>query len=93
MSNLATAKIDQNDRPTLLAYNETTLAPEAIRVDAVFDYLEIYGAGTSGMNPTSITNAKIDGNDNATLLGWNDTTGQIEALRCDSNGYLLVKPV
>lgn len=91
MSNQATALIDQNDKPTMLAYNETTYAPEDVRCDAVLDYLEIYNVGAGSGTYTAINNAKIDGNYNATLLGWNDTTGQIEALRCDSQGNLLVK--
>lgn len=90
MSNQATAKIDSNDKPTLLAYNPTTSAPEAIRCDAVLDYLEIYVSGTASGTYTAINRAFIDGNDNATLLGWNETTGQVEALRCDSSGNLLV---
>ncbi len=90
MSNLRTAKIDENDKPTLLAYNETTSATEGIRCDAIFNYLEVFAATAGGGTYTAINNAKIDGNDNATLIGWNDTTGQIEALRCDDNGYLLV---
>ena len=88
--NQNTAKIDQNDKGTLLAYNETTGAPEAVRVDAVLGALEIYTAGSSSGTYTGVYRAKIDGNDNATLLGWNDTTGMIEALRCDDNGNLLV---
>lgn len=91
MANQATAKIDQNDKPTMLAYNTTTSTTEAIRVDAIFGALEVYNSGAASGTYTAINHAKIDGNDNATLLGWNDTTGQIEALRCDSNGNLLVK--
>lgn len=91
MSNQSTAKIDQNDRPTLLAYNDTTSAPEALRVDAVLGSLEIYHSGSGSGTYTTLDHAKIDANHNATLLGYNDTTGQIEALRYDSNGGLLVK--
>lgn len=90
MANLSTAKIDANDKPTLLAYNATTLNPEAAKVDAVFNYLEIFNAGVGTGTYTALNRAKIDANDNATLLAYNDTTGQMEALRCDSNGNLLV---
>jgi YD repeat-containing protein len=90
MSNQSTAKIDANDKPTLLAYNETTGITEAMNCDAVLDYLEVFGASVGSGTYTPLNNAKIDGNDNATLLGWNDTTGQVEALRCDDNGNLLV---
>lgn len=90
MANQATAKIDQNDKPTLLGYNETTSAPEAARVDAVLDYLELYVVGASSGTYTVLDRAKIDENDNATLLGYNETTGLVEALRCDDDGNLLV---
>ena len=91
MSNLAVAQIDENDRPTMLAYNETTSAPEAIRCDAVFDYLEVYIAGNASGTYTAMNRAKIDANKNPTLLGYNETTGLVQALRCDDNGNLLVK--
>lgn len=93
MSNQSTALIDENDKPTLLAYNETTSAPEAMRVDAVFDALEIYGTGTSSANPSAINRALIDENDNPTLLAYNETTGLVESVRCTDEGYLLVLPV
>lgn len=91
MPNQSTAKIDTNNKPTMLAWNDTTSAPEAIRVDPIFDYLEVDVVGTNSGVYTAINRAFIDGNNNATLLGWNDTTGKLEALRCDSNGALLVK--
>lgn len=90
MSNLTTAKLDSNDRPTLLAYNETTSAPEAIRCDPIFNYLEIYTTGIASGTYTAINRAKIDSNDRPTLLAYNDTTGLMEAIRCDDNGNLLV---
>ena len=82
--------IDQNDKPTLLAYNETTKQVEPWRVDPVLGYVEIFVTAMATPTGTSLNNAKIDQNDNATLLGWNDTTGKIEALRCDSSGSLIV---
>lgn len=84
------AKIDENDKPTLLAYNETTGSVESMRVDAIFGALEMYAINIATSVPSSLKNAKIDGNDNPTLLGWNETTGQIEALRCDDSGNLLI---
>lgn len=93
MANQNTARIDENDRPTLLAYNETTSAPEDIRVDAVLGYMEIFNSGAGSGTFTATDHARIDGNDNPTLLAWNDTTSQIEAVRCDDNGNLLVKMV
>jgi len=91
MSNQATAKIDQNDKPTLTAYNETTSAPEAVCCDAVFDYLQIYIMGNASGTYTALDHAKIDANHNPTMLAYNETTSLVEALRCDDNGYLLVK--
>lgn len=90
MPNQPTAKIDNNDKPTLLAYNEITSAPEALRCDPIFDAIEIYNVGSGSGIYTAINRAFIDGNDNPTLLGWNETTGQIEALRSDEFGNLLV---
>lgn len=84
------ARIDQNDRPTMLAYDESTSTIEKVRCDAVFDYLEIYIAGSNSDTFTTVGSAKIDENDNCTLLGYNETTGLVEALRGDSDGSLLV---
>lgn len=75
----------------MLAWNDTTGATEPVRVDPIFDYVEIDVVGTNSGTYTAINRAFIDGNNNATLLGWNDTTGKPEALRCDSSGNLLVK--
>jgi hypothetical protein len=82
--------IDNNDKPVLLAWNETTGKPEPIRVDPIFGYVEIYVVAMATPTGTTLDYAKIDGNDNATLLGWNDTTNDIEALRCDSLGNLII---
>ena len=81
--------IDDNDKPVLLAYNETTGLVESIRVDPINGYVEVYGVNASGTY-TALNNAKIDENENSTLLGYNETTGLIEALRCSNNGELLV---
>ena len=91
MSNKATAKIDQNDTKSWLAYNETTSAPEAVRCDSVLDYTEIYVIGNASGTYTAINNAKIDQNHAKTKLLYNDTTGQIECARCDTDGNLLVQ--
>lgn len=88
-----TAKIDGNDKPTWIAYNETTGLVEPVRVDPIFGYVEIFVVADTGGTFTAIPNAKIDGNDNGTLTGYNETTGLIEALRCDTGGSLLVKSV
>lgn len=82
--------IDSNDKPTLLAYNDTTGLVEPIRVDSTFGYLEVFGVAADSNTPTTINRAFIDANDNATLTAYNETTGQIEALRCGINGELLV---
>jgi len=82
--------IDSNDKPALLAYNETTGLVEPVRIDAVLGYLEVFGVAPDANVPTSITRAFIDANDNQTLTGYNDTSGLIEALRCGTDGSLLV---
>lgn len=88
MSN--TAKIDQNDRPTWLAYNETTGLMEPVQVDSVTGAILVYGVTYTGGTFTAIQNAKIDANDKPTLLGYNETSGLTEALRCGNSGELLV---
>lgn len=85
--------IDSNDKPTLLAYNETTRLVEPVRVDAVLGALEIYGVIPDTNTPTSINRAFIDANDNPTLTGYNETSGLIEALRCGTAGELLITSV
>lgn len=87
---MSTAKIDQNDKATWLAYNETTGNVETVRVDPVFGAVEIYVTLGSSATPTTLNTAKIDGNDRGTLLGYNETSGSTEAIRCDTNGNLLV---
>lgn len=82
--------IDENDKPVLLAYNETTGLVESVRVDPVTGAIECFGVTDDGGTYTALNNAKIDGNDNSTLLGYNETTGLVEALRCGSNGELLI---
>lgn len=88
MSNVA--QIDQNDKPTWLAYNETTGLVETVYVDPVLDAVLVYAVANDGSAFTAINRAKIDGNDNPTQLGYNETTGLVEALRCNSSGYLLI---
>lgn len=84
------AKIDQNDNPTWIAYNETTGGVEAVAVDPITNALYVFGVSPDGNTPTTLNNAKIDANDSATEIGYNDTSGEIEALRCGNNGELLV---
>ncbi len=88
-----TAKIDQNDKPTLIAYNETTGLTEPVRVDPVFGAIEIFGVAADSNTPTTLNTAKIDGNDNWTLLGYNETTGLPEAVRCGTDGSILIYAV
>ena len=83
--------IDANDKPTLLAYNETTKLVEPVRVDPVTGALLVFAVADTGLTYSTLNNAKIDGNDNATLLAYNETTGLIEALRCGASGELLIK--
>ncbi len=90
---MANARIDQNDKPTWLAYNETTGFAEPVRVDAVLGYVEIFGVTPDNNIPTAINRAFIDENDRPTLSAYNETTGLVEALRCGSAGELLVKIV
>jgi hypothetical protein len=82
--------IDSNDKPTWLAYNETTGLVEAVRVDPTLGYLEVFVVAPDSNTPTAINRAFIDANDNQTLTGYNETTGLIEALRCGSGGELLI---
>ena len=88
MSN--TAKIDANDKPTWLLYNETTGLMEPACVDPVTGALLVYVVSFDNNSPTTLNTAKIDANDNATLLGYNDTSGLPEALRAGNDGSLLV---
>lgn len=83
-------KIDENDKPTLLAYNDTTGVVATLLVDPVFYSLEVFGVASDGNIPTALNRAKIDENDYPTLLGYNETSGLVEALRCGSGGELLI---
>ena len=87
------ASIDENDKPTLLAYNETTEEVGPILVDPVLGCVEVYGVPYVAGTYTSTTNAKIDENENSTLLAYNDDAGLIENLRCGTNGELLITRV
>lgn len=82
--------IDSNDKPTWLAYNETTGQVESVRVDPVLGYLEVFGVVADANVPTAISTAAIDANANSTLTAYNETSGLIEALRCGTNGELLI---
>jgi hypothetical protein len=82
--------IDENDKPVLLAYNETTGLVEPVKVDPIFGALQIYVVASTGLTYTDINNAKIDENENSTLLGYSETTGLPTALRCGANGELLI---
>ena len=87
---MANAKIDVNDKPTWIAYNETTGEVEPVACDPVTGALYVHLVTQSVTLPTSLQNAKIDANENSTQLGYNETTGAIEAMRCASSGELLV---
>lgn len=82
--------IDENDKPVLRAYNETTGLVESVRVDPVFGAVEIFGVAPDSNTPTAINRAFIDANENSTLTAYNETAGLIEALRCGTNGELLI---
>lgn len=84
------AQIDQNDKPTWLAYNETTGLVETVYVDPITNALYLFGIAADANTPIALNSAKIDGNDKPTELGYNETTGLVESLRCGSGGELLV---
>lgn len=88
MSNVA--KIDQNDKPTWLAYNDTTGLPETVYTDPVTGALLVYLVASDANLPTTVNRAAIDANDHATALAYNYTSGQTEALRCGIGGELLI---
>lgn len=90
---MSQARIDQNDKSTWLAYNETTGLVENVRVDPVTNALLIYIERWDGTTPTALNRAKIDANEKQTVIGYNETSGLIEAMRCTTDGYLLVKAV
>lgn len=86
---MADARIDQNNRNVLTAYNETTGQIEPVRIDAVLDAVLVFGVADTGGIFTTLNNAKIDGNSRNTLSTWNEK-GRIETSRCSNNGELLV---
>lgn len=88
MSNVA--QIDQNDKPTWLAYNDTTGLVETVYTDPVTNALYIFLVTPDSNTPATLNTAKIDENDHPTQLAYNDTTGLTEAMRCGTNGELLV---
>lgn len=90
MSN--TAKIDANDKPTILLYNQTTGLVETAYTDPITGAVLIYIVATDANTPTTLNTAKIDANDRATFLGFNQTSGLTEALRCGTDGSLLIIP-
>ena len=87
------ARIDDNDKPTLLAVNDTTGLPERVRVDPILNMVEVFLVADDGLIPSGIVNARIDQNDKDTMLAFNETTGLTECLRTDVNGVLKVLPV
>jgi hypothetical protein len=91
MSNVA--QIDQNDKPTWLAYNETTGLVETVYCDPITNALYVYGVVADANTPTTLNNAKIDENDYPTQLGYNETSGLPECLRVGSTGGLLINIV
>ncbi len=88
MSNVA--QIDQNDKPTWLAYNETTGLVETVACDPITNALYVHIDAASGNTPATLNTAKIDENDKPTELGYNEDSGLSEALRCTDDGTLLV---
>ncbi|HWA06768.1 MAG TPA: hypothetical protein VG961_09485 [Ignavibacteria bacterium] len=90
---MTNAYIDENERNTLTAWNETTGEIEPLYVDPVTGALLVYAVSISSPTVTAFDRAGIDDNSRNTLSAWNDTTGSVEALRCDSSGNLLVMKV
>ncbi len=84
------AQIDQNNKPTWLAYNETTGLTETVYCDPITNALYVTLVAASGNTPTALNVAQIDGNDHPTTLGYNTTTGLPEALRCTDGGALII---
>ena len=87
------AKIDSNDKPTWLAYNETTGFVEPVRVDPITGAVLVFGVAPDANIPTTLNVARTDANDYPTQLGYNEVSGLVEALRCGDGGELLVKLV
>jgi len=90
---LSVAQIDQNDKPTWLAYNETTGLLETVVCDPITNALYVYGVTAVASTPNTLNVAQIDANDNATQIGYDEDAGTIEALRCTDGGALLIKIV
>lgn len=87
---MSQARIDQNDKSTWLAYNETTGLVENVVVDPLTNALLVYIVSRDTNTPTTLNTARIDENDKATTLGYNETTGLVEAFRCGNDGSLLI---
>lgn len=83
------AQIDSNDKPTWLAYNETTGGVESVYCDPITNALYIFGVASDANTPTALNRARIDANDYPTQLAYNDTTSLPEAMRCGTDGSLL----
>jgi hypothetical protein len=84
------ARIDENDKPTILAVNDTTGEIERVEVDTATGGLNIFITAAAATSPASINVAQIDANDNPTGLGYEEDTELIEALRCTEDGQLIV---
>lgn len=85
--------IDDNDKPVLLAYNETTGLVETVYVDPTLGAVLCFGVADEGGTFTDLNNAKIDDNENSTMLGYSEATDLPVALRCGSGGELLITSV
>lgn len=84
------AQIDANDKPTWLAYNETTGLVETVACDPITNALYVYGVTEVTSTPNTLNVAQIDANDHETKLAYNQTTGLPETLRCTDDGTLLI---
>lgn len=90
---MANNRIDNNQRGTWTAVNDTTGFVENIRVDPIFNAVLVYGISADANVPIALNNARIDANNRNTMTAYNETTGLIEAMRCGNGGELLIKPV
>ncbi len=86
------AQIDQNDKPTWLAYNETTGLVETVYCDPITNVLYVFGVAADANTPTALNVAQIDANDKATEIGYNEMSGLTECFRCGNDGSLLIIP-
>lgn len=84
------ASIDQNNKNTWTAFNETTRQIEDCYCDPITGALLVFGVTPDGNALLSFARAAIDANNKGTAIGWNDTTNAVEALRCGTDGSLLV---